>query len=157
GDDRQVAHAGHGHVQGPRDRRGGQVENVHLAAQGLEPLLLAHPEAVLLVDDHQPQIAEAHIALQQLVGADHDVHLALRQRFSRAFGVTPERCSSSMITSPRSLKRTSLCSGLWVPLMLSASPSASASVAALVSLADLKPDSTSTSTGQSAKRSLKLL
>ncbi|MNE64030.1 hypothetical protein D3C80_1594150 [compost metagenome] len=35
GDDRQVAHAGHGHVQRARNRRGGQGENVDFAAQRL--------------------------------------------------------------------------------------------------------------------------
>ncbi len=79
GDDRQVAHAGHGHVQGPRDRRGGQGEDVHLAAQGLELLLLAHAETVLLVDDHQAQVLEGDVVLQQLVGADEDVDLAFGQ------------------------------------------------------------------------------
>ncbi len=79
GDDRQVAHARHRHVQGARDRRGGQGENVDLAAQSFELLLLAHAEAVFFVDDHQPQVLEAHVVLQQLVGADDDVDLAFGQ------------------------------------------------------------------------------
>ena len=64
GDDRQVAQPGHGHVEGAGDGGGGEGEDVHLGAQGLEPLLVAHPEAVLLVDDDQPQVLEAHRRLQ---------------------------------------------------------------------------------------------
>ncbi len=79
GDDRQVAHAGHCHVQRARDRRGGQGEDVDLAAQGLQLLLLAHAKAVLFVDDGQAQVLETHIVLQQLVGADEDVDLAFGQ------------------------------------------------------------------------------
>ena len=79
GDDRQVAHAGHGHVQRARDWRSSEVEDIHLAAQGLETFLLAYPEAVFLVDDHQAQVLELHITLQQFVGADHDVDLAVGQ------------------------------------------------------------------------------
>ena len=41
----------------------------------LEPLLVRHAEALLLVDDDQPQIMELHILGQQPVGADHDVDL----------------------------------------------------------------------------------
>ncbi len=79
GDDRQVAHARHRHVQRTRDRRGGEGEDVHLAAQGLELFLLTHAKAVLFVDDGQAQVLEAHIVLQQLVGADEDVDLAFGQ------------------------------------------------------------------------------
>jgi hypothetical protein len=42
-------------------------------------LLLAHAEAVLLVDDHQAEALEDHVLLQQTVGADDDVDLALRE------------------------------------------------------------------------------
>ena len=79
GDDRQVAHAGYGHIQGARNRCGGQSEDVHLAAQGLHLLLLAHAKAVLFVDDYQTEVFNFHIVLQQLVRADHDVDVALGQ------------------------------------------------------------------------------
>ena len=49
-------------------------------AQRLQALLVAHAEALLLVDHHQPQAGEGHIVLQQAVGADQDVDLAGRQR-----------------------------------------------------------------------------
>ena len=51
GDHRQVAQALQRHAQRARDRRGRQREHVHLGAQRLHRLLLAHAEAVFLVDD----------------------------------------------------------------------------------------------------------
>ncbi|MCY1352806.1 hypothetical protein D9M69_391250 [compost metagenome] len=83
GDDGQVAHARHRHVQGARDGRGGEGEDIHLAAQGFQLFLLAHAEAVFLVDDRQAQVLEAHVILQQLVGADDDVDLAVGQLLRR--------------------------------------------------------------------------
>ncbi len=71
-----VAHAGQRKVQRAGDRRGGEGEHVHLGAQLLQVFLVRHAEALLLVDDHQPQIVEAHVALEQAVRADQDVHVA---------------------------------------------------------------------------------
>jgi hypothetical protein len=80
------------------------------SARSLRAFLLAHAEALFLVDDDQAEILEAHVRLQQPMGADDHVDLALGE--------------------------------------LRAS--------ALISLTDLKRDSTSTRSGQSAKRSRKL-
>ena len=41
---------------------------------------LAHPEAVLLVDDGEAEVAEGDVLLEERVGADEDVDLAGRQR-----------------------------------------------------------------------------
>src|SRR5207253_9978395 len=76
GDDRQIAHARHGHVQRSRNRRGGQGQDVDLTAQGLELFLLTDTKTVLFVDDHQPEVFDLHVVLQQLVRADDDVDLA---------------------------------------------------------------------------------
>ena len=46
------------------------VSRSHLGAQLLQLLLLAHAEALFLVDDDQAEILEAHVRLQQLVRAD---------------------------------------------------------------------------------------
>ena len=73
GDNRQIAHAAHRHVQRTRDRRCGQGQDVDVGPHRLDALLMAHPEAVLFVDDQQPQIFPLHVALQQLVGADQDI------------------------------------------------------------------------------------
>ncbi|MNS96837.1 hypothetical protein D3C72_1311530 [compost metagenome] len=82
---------------------------------------------------------------------------SLRSALSCSFWRTPKRCSSSMITRPRFLIFTSSCSSLCVPMTMSILPSARSATAALTSLVDLKRLITSTVTGQSAKRSRKLL
>ncbi len=79
GDDGNVAHAAKGHIQGTGDRSGGEGEDVAFCAHLFEALLVTHPEAVFLVHDDQPQVAEGDGFLQQLVGADQDIHLAFLQ------------------------------------------------------------------------------
>ncbi len=74
-DDREVPDPGDGHLQGARDGRRREGEDVDLAAELLEGLLLAHAEALLLVDDEQPQVGEDDILREEAVGADEDVHL----------------------------------------------------------------------------------
>ncbi len=65
------------HVQGARDGRRGQREHVDLRAQLLELLLVRDAEALLLVDDHEAELAEAHVGGQQPMRADDDVDLAV--------------------------------------------------------------------------------
>src|SRR5262249_45418197 len=82
-DDAQVADAGEGHVEGARDRRGGERQDVHAAAQRADALLVLHAEAVLLVDDEQAQLAELDVLLQQAVGADDDVEPSVLEAHQR--------------------------------------------------------------------------
>ena len=58
-DDRQIAQPAERHVQRARDRRRRQRQHVDLGAQALQPLLVLHAEAVLLVDDDEPEAFEA--------------------------------------------------------------------------------------------------
>ena len=58
GNHRQVAQAFERHAQRARDGRGREGEYVHLGAQLLHLLLVAHAEAVFLVDDEQAQVVE---------------------------------------------------------------------------------------------------
>ena len=57
----------------------------------LQPLLVAHAEALLLVHNQKPQILEMHVLLQQLVRADDQVNLARRQLLQRLFHL--RRCA----------------------------------------------------------------
>ena len=68
-----IPQARQGHVQRPGDGGGRQGQHVHALRQLLELLLVGHAEALLLVDDEQPQVLEHHVLLQQLVGADDQV------------------------------------------------------------------------------------
>ena len=94
GNNRQIAHAAHRHIQGARDRRGGQGQNVDVGAHRFDALFVAHPKAVLFIDDQQPQIFPLHVALQQLVGADQNVNFAfacLFQDLRLLFGAAETR------------------------------------------------------------------
>ena len=75
-DHRHVADAGQRHVQRARNRRRRHRQHVHLLAQLLDPLLVRHAEALLLVDDEQAEVAERDVLRQQPVRADDDVELA---------------------------------------------------------------------------------
>ncbi|OIQ74453.1 hypothetical protein GALL_438910 [mine drainage metagenome] len=76
GDHRKFPQAFHRHRQRARNRRGGQRQHVHLGPHGLELFLLAHAETVFFVQDHQAQVLERDVLLDQAVGADDDVDLA---------------------------------------------------------------------------------
>ncbi len=86
GDDGQVAQSCHRHVQRARDRRRGEGEQIDLGAQFLQCFLVAHAEAVFLVDDDEAEILELHVRLQQPVRADHHVDLAVAQFRQRLVG-----------------------------------------------------------------------
>ena len=71
-----IPDAGEGHVQGTGDGGCGEGQHVHALTQLLQPLLVGDAEALLLVDDEQAQILVFHGLLQQLMGADDEVHRA---------------------------------------------------------------------------------
>ena len=79
-DDAEVARAGQREVERARDGRGAHRQHVDVRAPLLEHLLVLHAEPLLLVDDHQPEVLERDVALDQAVGADQDVDCALGRR-----------------------------------------------------------------------------
>ncbi len=79
GDQRKIAQSAIAMFKRARDRRGGHGQQVDFGAQLFQLLLLAHAEALFLIDDHQAQILELDVRLQQLVRADDDVDLAVGQ------------------------------------------------------------------------------
>ena len=72
---------------------------------------------------------------------------AVRSVLSCSLCSTPKRCSSSMMTSPRSLKRTDEDSRRWVPMTRSTDPSRSPSMVASASASELNRESARTVTG----------
>ena len=56
--------------------RGAHGEDVHLAAELLEALLLGDAEPLLVVDDHEAEVLEGDVLLDEAVGADDDVDRA---------------------------------------------------------------------------------
>ena len=67
---------------------------MHVGAQRLQALLVAHAEAVLLIDDEESQILEARVRVQQAMRGDDDVDLALLEAFEhrlRLLGIAEAR------------------------------------------------------------------
>ncbi|MDZ7732045.1 MAG: hypothetical protein U5R31_02115 [Acidimicrobiia bacterium] len=95
---RQVADAGEAHLQGARDGCGRERQRVDVGAELFDGLLVGHPEALLLVDDEQPELVEPDVIREQAVGADDDVDLAgtrTRSITSRACALVRKRLSTS--------------------------------------------------------------
>ena len=83
-DDAQVADPGERQVERPRDRRRRQRQDVHLAAELLEPLLGRDPEPLLLVDDDQARGPGTATSLrQQPVRPDDEVDGPVGQPLER--------------------------------------------------------------------------
>ena len=80
-DDGQLAQAAHRHVQRTRYRRGGQRQQVDIGLEGLQCFLMAHAEALLLIDDDQAEAFEGHILLQQAVRADDYIDFSEGEMF----------------------------------------------------------------------------
>ena len=70
----ELAQAAHRHLQGARDRGGGEGQHVDIGAQLLELFLVGDAEVLLLVDHHQTEPLEAERFGEDRVGADDHVH-----------------------------------------------------------------------------------
>src|SRR5215510_2182943 len=66
-------------MQRTRNRRRGEREDVGLELQLLETLFVLHAEAVLFVDDNEPEVRELDIGTEQPVRADHEIDFLLFQ------------------------------------------------------------------------------
>ena len=80
GDEREVPRPDESQVERPGNRRSGERQHVHLCAPLLEPLLVLHAEALLLVHDQEAQRLEADIAGKEPVRPHDDVAASLEQR-----------------------------------------------------------------------------
>ena len=63
-------------MQRAGDRSRGQGEDVDLEPERADQLLLRDAEALLLVDDHEPELLRDHVAREDAVRSDQDVDLA---------------------------------------------------------------------------------
>ncbi len=79
-----------------------------------------------------------------------------RIAFSRSLWVTPKRCSSSTMTSPRFLNSTVLARRAWVPMTISTLPALRPSLVSFDSLAETSRESRPISIGKPRKRSQKV-
>src|SRR3954470_8829985 len=82
-DDADVAHSGERHLERARDRRRAHRDDVDLQLELAQQLLLLDPEALLLVDDDQPDVLAAQVAAEDAVRSDEDVDRAVVERCDR--------------------------------------------------------------------------
>jgi len=73
-DGAHVARARQRKVKGAGNRGGAEREHIHQAAQHLELLFVHYAKALFLVNDHQPQVFDGDVVLQEPVRADDDIH-----------------------------------------------------------------------------------
>ena len=72
-DEREVARPRHRQVQRPWNRRRRERQHVGGRAEPLQELLVPHAEALLLVDDYEPEVAERDLRREYRVRSDDDV------------------------------------------------------------------------------------
>ena len=53
GNNRQIAHSAHRHIQRTWDRRSGKRQNIHVRTHRFNALFMTHPEAVFFIDNQQ--------------------------------------------------------------------------------------------------------
>src|SRR3954471_7346932 len=82
-DDADVAQAGQRHLQRARDRRRAHGDDVDAELELAQQLLLLDAEALLLVDDDEPDVLAAQVAAEDAVRADEDVDPAVVERGDR--------------------------------------------------------------------------
>ena len=66
-----------GEHQRARDRRRGHDQDVDRFALACERKALMHAEAMLLVDDREREVLERHVVLEQRMGADQEIDIAV--------------------------------------------------------------------------------
>ena len=76
-----VARAHECHVEGARDGGGGEGEDVDLAEEVFEFLLVGDSEALLLIDDGEAEILVGDVAGDEAVGADDHIDGAVGEAF----------------------------------------------------------------------------
>ena len=74
-----IAQTAHRHIQCTGDWRSRECEHVHVFDELLEALLLLNTEALFLVDDRKPKVAELDVLLNEPVCADDHIDLAALQ------------------------------------------------------------------------------
>src|SRR5205085_6888205 len=74
-DDRDVAQPGERHVQRARNRRRAQRQDVDLEPERAEQLLLRDAEALLFVEDDEPELLRDHVAAENAMRPDQHVDL----------------------------------------------------------------------------------
>ncbi|MNI74212.1 hypothetical protein D3C73_1302840 [compost metagenome] len=64
------------HTHRARNWGGRQRENIHIFTDRLDLVFMVNPKTMFLINDHQPNIFESNIRLDQAMGANNDIDLA---------------------------------------------------------------------------------
>ena len=86
-DEREVAQAGQSKLEGAWDRRGREGKHVERGPHPLEPLLVADPESLFLVDDKKAEVLEDDIPGEEAMRPDDDVQCSLPRFLQQAAGL----------------------------------------------------------------------
>src|SRR5690606_16648244 len=76
GDERHLPQSAERHVQGSRNRRGRQRQDVYFGTQRLDGFLVAHAETMLFVNDDEADVTKILSVLQQAMRAYDHIHVA---------------------------------------------------------------------------------
>src|SRR5262249_45336983 len=77
-DGAHVTRTGEREMQGARDRRGAQSEDIHELSKQLELFFVQNAEVLLVIDDHQAEIFEGDVVLNEAMRSDDDVDVSVR-------------------------------------------------------------------------------
>ena len=87
--DGEVADSFEAHRERAGNRRSRERKHVDFGADFPQKLLLAHAEAVLLVNDDESEVLEVHLVGKELVRADDDIDRSVGEAFERLRGFLP--------------------------------------------------------------------
>ncbi len=87
GSHRHLADARQGHLQGARDRRRRQGQQVHIGPKRFQLLLVLDPEVLLFINDDKAQILEPDLFCEDSMGANHNLDRAVLQTRTRLVGL----------------------------------------------------------------------
>ena len=73
-DHAHVAQSDQRHMQRARNRRRRHGQHIHFFAHLLQPFFVAHAEALLFIDNQQPEVGELDVFRKQAMGADQNVN-----------------------------------------------------------------------------------
>ena len=86
GDNAQLFDAGQRQLQRPRNRRGGQRQNMDIGFQLFEFFFMGNPEMLFFINNQQAEIGKSDVFGQQCVRADDNVDRAFSQATLNFFG-----------------------------------------------------------------------
>ena len=76
-DDRQVSNTGHRQIEGSRDGRCGESQDVNISAIFFQSFFLSDTKSMFFIDDQQSEFWQLKIAREELMGSYQNIDFAL--------------------------------------------------------------------------------